>query len=258
MVNEVLDELLLGLEKKEFVVYFQPKVEIATGSVVGAEALVRRKQQGREILELPDAFLSKYEQHSVISHLDFFVVETVCSFLRSFGVDYPKIPISVNLSYITLLEHTVVDTITAICDKYDIDPQFLVLEMTERAELLDEDASTQLVDKFKAHNFKLSLDDFGSAYSNMITLAQVEFDEVKLDKSLIEHLESSNKSKIIVQSILRMCNDLEPTKMLAEGVEGEAQAALLQEYGCSYAQGYYYSPPLPQDKFFKKYVEPTR
>lgn len=255
MNDTLLTDLTTGLSNQEFIVHLQPKVELATDRIVGAEALVRRINQTDNSLIFPEEFISEYEREAIISHIDLYVLEQVCKTLEDWGREYEQIPISVNFSPITLLEPHIVNQISEICDRYHIDHQYIIIEITERVELVNNDSASALVDAFKNAQFKISLDDFGCAYSNIITLAQVEFDEVKIDKSLVEHLQDNKKNQIIVENVLKMCQDLTETETIAEGIEHKLQADILRQFGCTQAQGFYYSRPITMDVFYEKYIK---
>lgn len=115
--------------------------------------------------------------------------------------------------------------------------------------------ATSLVEEFKNNGFRISLDDFGCAYSNIVTLAQIEFDEVKIDKSLVDDLITNPKNRVIVKNMLLMCHELENTHTLAEGIETKEQADYLRSVNCHLGQGYYYAKPMPNEEFFEKYIK---
>ncbi len=255
MKDSLLSDLLSHLLDKEFMIYLQPQVKLEDGSIYGAEALIRRFDKSLGRMVYPDQFVPLYEQRSIIRHVDVFVIEEVCRLLESFQLQGTPIPISVNLSRVTLQEYGIVDTIAKICDRFNVAHDLLILEVTERVGLIENNVPTALVEDFKRHGFKISLDDFGCAYSNIITLAQIEVDEVKLDKSLVDNLTTNVKNLILVRNILRMCNELKDTSVLAEGIEGETQAKFLQQLGCHYGQGYYYSKPMDVEDFCEKYMQ---
>ncbi len=190
----------------------------------------------------------------IIRHVDMFVIESVCKLLKTWISEGKEIPISVNLSRVTLQEYGIVDSIVEICDRYQIPHHLLVVEVTERIGLIENDIASALIETFKSHGFHISLDDFGCAYSNIITLAQIEVDEVKIDKSLVDHIITNPKSRILVRNIVSMCNELEGSATLAEGIETKEQAQLLHEFGCRLGQGYYYSRPLPVEEFYQRYI----
>lgn len=252
--DTVLVELLEHLKDDEFMVYLQPQVWLKDGSLYGAEALIRMYDKKLQKMVFPDQFIPLYEEHSVIRHLDMFVLESVCKLQREWVELGKRIPISVNFSRITLQEYGIVDQIAQICDKYQVPHELVVIEITERVGLINNNVASMLVKNFKDEGFHLSLDDFGCAYSNIITLAQIEVDEVKIDKSLVDFILCNKKNKVLVKSILTMCNELDGTATLAEGIEDSDQGELLHQLGCTLGQGYHYSRPIPIDEFVEKYI----
>lgn len=252
--SELLLDLLTALEQGEFMIYLQGQINLEDGSLHGAEALIRRYDKDLQRIVFPDQFISLYEKQSIIRHVDIFVAEKVCQLLRQWlDQGIAPIPISVNFSRVTLLEYGIVEIIADICDQYQVPRKYMVIEITERMGLLENHLAGDLVRKLKKEGFQISLDDFGCAYSNMITLAEIEFDEVKLDKSLIDHVTYKEKHKVLVENIIRMCQSIGDITLLAEGIETEEQSKLLIDLGCKTGQGYFYSRPLPVEDFCSKY-----
>ncbi|MFI3254200.1 MAG: EAL domain-containing protein [Eubacteriales bacterium] len=252
--DSTLSDLLSFLDDGEFMIYLQPQVILKDASLYGAEALIRRFDKKNQKMVFPDQFISLYEQKSVIRHIDLFVVNEVCRLLATWIKTGKGIPISVNLSRVTLQEYGIVDTIVEICDKFEIPHELLVIEVTERVGLIENNVASALISAFKENGFNISLDDFGCAYSNIVTLAQIRVDEVKLDKSLVDHLITNSQNHILVKNVLTMCNELDGASTLAEGIEDESQAKMLHDLGCHLGQGYFYSRPIPVSEFEEKYI----
>ncbi len=252
--NILLQELFQSIAEDEFMVYLQPQIELSSEKVIGAEALIRRFDKKQQKMIFPDQFIPLYEKNSIIRHVDLFVIRRVCQLLQSWKHFDKTYPISVNLSRVTLLEYGIVKTISDILDEYEISHDLIVIEVTERIGLIENEVTTNLVDEFKRAGFKISLDDFGCAYSNIITLAQISVDEVKIDKSLVDNVLVNQKNRVIVKNMLSMCHELKDTSTLAEGIETKEQADFLRSVNCHLGQGYLYSKPIPDDEFFDKYV----
>lgn len=252
--DSILRDLLSYIANDEFLVYLQPQIELKSGRLIGAEALIRRFDKTNQKMVFPDQFIPLYEQKSVIRHVDIFVLNKVCKFLKSLIKEGNEIPISVNLSRVTLMEHNIVNTIARICDNYAIPRNLIVIEVTERIGIIENDVATSLIDQFKENGFKVSLDDFGCAYSNIVTLANINVDEVKVDKSLIDNILTNKTNEVIVESLIAMCNKINNTHTLAEGIETEEQADILSKFNCAYGQGYLYSRPIPLEEFLEKYI----
>lgn len=252
--NNILKDLFQGIAEEEFLVYLQPQVNLETEEVVGAEALIRRFDKKNNKMIFPDKFIPLYEENAMIRHIDLFVIRKTCQMLQEWKHFGKQFPISVNLSRVTLMEHGIVDTVSDILGEYEIEPKFIIIEVTERIGIIENDVASSLVDEFKAKGFKLSLDDFGSAYSNIVTLATISVDEVKIDKSLVDNILINPKNAVIVQSMLSMCLNLDNTHTLAEGIETKEQAEFLRSAMCHLGQGYYFSRPIPSEAFFQQYI----
>ncbi len=250
--NTMLKDLFTGIEQGEFLVYLQPQVDLKTEKVVAAEALIRRKRP--EKMVFPDQFIPLYEENNIIRHVDLFVVRKVCQLQKQWLQHGKELPVAVNLSRVTLTEYGIVKTITAILDEYEIPHHLVVIEITERIGVTENDVAGTLVDEFQSRGYHISLDDFGCAYSNIITLAKISFDEVKIDKSLIDDVLVNDKNQVIVEYMLGMCHKLPQTHTLAEGIETKEQADFLREADCDLGQGYYYSRPIPNEEFYENYV----
>ncbi|MFI3249711.1 MAG: GGDEF domain-containing phosphodiesterase [Eubacteriales bacterium] len=255
ITNAILQDIFRGIADDEFLVYLQPQVNLKTEEVVGAEALIRRLDRKTNKLIFPDSFIPIYEESATIRHVDLFVLRKTCQLINDWKHHGKEIKISVNLSRITLLEHGIVQTVSDILDEYNIDHGLIIIEVTERLGVTEGDITSHLVDEFKAKGFKLSLDDFGCAYSNIVTLAKISVDEVKIDKSLIDDVLTNEKNAVIVKNMLSMCEEFNETHMLAEGIETKEQAEFLSEAQCKLGQGYFYSRPIPSDEFFEKYIK---
>ncbi len=253
--DHVLSDLLFYLKQGEFMIYLQPQVNLEDASLHGAEALIRRYDKVEKKMVFPDQFIPLYEKKSIIRHIDIFVVEEVCKLLQRWQNEQRKlIPISVNLSRITLQEYGIVDTIVNICEKYQVPHEFLSIEVTERVGLLENTLGNTLINRFIEEGFRISLDDFGCAYSNIVTLAQIHVDEVKLDKSLVDDITNHKKNRVLVDSVIHMCQNLGDIPTLAEGIEDENQVEALKELKCNLGQGYLYSRPISVEEFCEKFM----
>ena len=244
MASEVLREI----EKGNFMVYYQPQLNIAEGELIGAEALIRKKNDNGEIIP-PDKFIPYYELEGVIRHVDLFVFRETCIAMRKWMKEGFAPKISVNMSRVTLMETNIAEYLKALCAQYEIDPKYITLEVTESISKLGHEQLQDLFKSLTQSGFTISLDDFGSKYSNLSILNDLDFSTVKLDKTLVDQLVSNGKSRSIMRSIIQMCRDIHVGHVLAEGVETGEQLELLSKYGCEYCQGYYFSRPLPLDKF---------
>lgn len=241
-------EVLKELEDDQFVVFFQPQMNIRTGKIVGAEALVRKKEHNGVLIP-PDQFIPFYEIEGVIRHVDFYVLRTVCAAMKKWREEGIELKISVNFSRVTLMEPDVVKSIGEICSQYGVKPESITIEVTESISKMDHEQLQELVREIGEAGFSISLDDFGSKYSNLAILTALKFDEIKFDKSLVDDLEKNTKSRIVMKNSIQMLQDLKNTHSLAEGIETQGQRDLLADYDCDYGQGFYFSKPLSMEAF---------
>ena len=248
-------ELIEALDRGEYTAFLQPKIDLNTGKLIGAEALVRRHDPNGNLV-LPGKFIPLFEAEGIIRHVDFYVFETVCLTLKKWKEEgLPQIPISVNLSRVTLMEHDVVEKLTDVCRKYDIPTSLIDIEVTESISKMAPEALSELVREITQAGFALSLDDFGSNYSNLSILSAMDFSELKLDKSLIDDIEHNPKSQVILKHTIKMCSEFKNTVSVAEGIETEGQKALLQKYNCQYGQGFYFAKPMDIENFAATYFK---
>lgn len=253
--SELIRKLTREIGEGKFKVFLQPQMELGTGELHGAEALVRRTNRKGE-LEPPIRFIPRYETEGIIRHVDFFVLERVCQLL----VDWKKsgctsFSVAVNMSRFTLLEHGIVDSMQEICGKYGVSPGQIVIEVTESMGQMDKVELMYLMISLREAGFSVSLDDFGAEYSNLSILVSLHFDEIKLDKSLIDNIVNKKQARIVTTHAIELCKELEIKTSVAEGIETQEQLELLKFFHCDVGQGYYFDPPLPEEQFEEKYIK---
>ncbi len=246
----VVETLLNELKNGMFMVYYQPKVELKTGKISGAEALIRKRDNDGNVVP-PNMFVPIYESEKIVRHIDFFVLETVCQILRKWMDEGIETLISVNLSRITFMEKNLVADVIQVCEKYNVPMNLIDLEITETSDKIDNNNLTNKIIEAKNAGLSVSLDDFGADYSNLKMLTSVEFSQVKLDKSLVDDICFDKKTKTVVEYAIKMCENLNMANTLAEGVETKEQQDALAEMNCKYGQGYLFSRPVPVDEFYK-------
>lgn len=248
-----IDEMEKAIREKEFVVYLQPQVDSVTNKVVGSEALVRwmSKEKG---MVAPVEFIPLFESNGMITKLDFYVWEEVCQILRRWKEDgHPERTISVNISAKDFYLTDLYTNITGLVEKYDINPRCLKLEITETAFALDVLEQSRLVSKFRDYGFTIEIDDFGSGYSSLNSLKDIEVDVLKLDMKFFERSFHPERAQKVVESMVSLAYNLN-MPVVAEGVETEEDVLTLQKLGCDIIQGYFYAKPMPIDDF-EKYIE---
>ena len=235
-----------ALKKHEFLIYLQPKYDIIMEKIVGAEALVRWGVNGRIIS--PGEFIPIFERNGLIDKLDRYVWEETVKYIKwRMDNKLPIFGISVNVSRIFLSMNNFIDDIIALVNKYNVPPRYLELEITESI-FSDVNLISDTVKKLRKNGFKILMDDFGSGYSGLNVLKEVEFDALKIDLKFFSR--NDKKSQNIIKSVLDIAHAID-IPAIAEGVETEEYIELLKNYGCNYAQGFYYSKPLPIDEFNK-------
>ncbi len=239
-----------ALEKEEFLVFYQPKVELKKYRLNGAEALCRWKHEGKMIL--PYRFIPVLENNGDIVRLDFYMLGHVCRDLKRWIEEGLKaVPVSVNLSRCHLGDPDLLSHITEIVDGYGVPHELIEIELTETTTDVDYQELKNLVTGLRERGFATSVDDFGVGYSSMNLLHELPWSIIKIDRSFIPVGDGSTedeKRKVLLKSIIEMVNSLD-LKSIAEGVETAEQVILLKENGCYYVQGYYFDKPMPVEDF---------
>lgn len=239
-----------AIEQNQFFIQLQPKYDMHTNKIVGAEALVRWEHPEKGLIR-PDMFVPIFEKNGFIISLDEYVWEETCKHISKW-IKYglKPVPISVNVSRIHIYDKHFIEKIFELVKKYDIPPELLELEFTESALLDDIDELYQLMQQLKEHHFVLLMDDFASGYSSLNTLKSAPFDTVKLDKDFISEICKSERDRLLVSSTVSLIN-CQKMDIVVEGVETKEQVEVLKDAGCRVAQGYYYSRPVNVSVFEK-------
>lgn len=240
-----------ALANREFVAYYQPKFDVITKEIVGAEALVRWMYADGTMVP-PFEFIELFEKNGQIQRLDFYMLEQVCIFQQNLiQKNMTIVPISVNFSRIHLYSSDFVQKVDHVVEKYDIPKHLIEIECTETAMSYDDELTKDILGKLQAQGFGIAMDDFGKAYSSLNTLCTMPLDIIKLDSGfLVATLENEKvKANKIIQGVVSLVHELS-LKIIAEGVETEEQYLFLKSVGCDYIQGYYFSKPLPEQTFF--------
>ena len=237
-----------AIRDKEFVIYFQPKYDVKTEKIVGAESLVRWINKDGSMV-MPGDFIPLYERDGLIVRLDEYVFREVCRFQKNIMEQGRKlIPVSVNLSRASIHHSGVVEHYVKIVKEYGIPSSCVPIELTETATLYNAQIKA-FTEELVNEGFKLHMDDFGSGYSSLITLNQLPFSTLKIDKSLIDYIDQE-KGRKVVQQVINLAHGLD-MDVIAEGVENFRQMELLREMKCDDIQGFYYACPQPEDVFRK-------
>ncbi|HIW20618.1 MAG TPA: EAL domain-containing protein [Candidatus Dorea intestinavium] len=232
-----------ALREKEFLIYLQPKYDLLTNHIIGAEALVRWNSKSEGFLP-PGKFIPLFEKNGFICELDQYIWEEACRFLKySIDQGLPRIPISVNVSRLDILILDVPNIMTNLINKYDLEPSDLHLEITESAYNECPELILAATNQLHKKGFILELDDFGTGYSSLNLLSEMALDVVKLDMRFARNMTSNAKQNIILAFILDLANRMGLT-VISEGVETKEQAEHLRNMGCDQAQGYFFSKPI--------------
>lgn len=240
-----------SLAEEQFCYLLQPRVNLLTGEIVGAEALARRVDTVGNII-FPDAFVEVMEQNGSIIKLDFLILRQVCKDMaRRLQENLPVVPVSVNLSRL----HTgVPDTarrIHEIVRQYKIPVKLLEFELTETILLTEFGGTKHLMDELRRYGYHVSIDDFGSGYAGINLWQEMDFDVLKLDKRfLCKELEERNA--VILPNVINIAQRLN-IEVVCEGVENEEQCAYLRQMGCTMAQGFWFSQPVTPERFYREY-----
>lgn len=244
--QKLLNDVSSAMENHEFEIYLQPKCNMYTGKIVGAEALVRWRHPEKGLIP-PGVFIPVFERNGFIKQLDAYIWEEAARWLRRWiDAGHRPFPISVNLSRIDIFGMDVCGVLDGILQKYRLDVGLLELEITESAYVNQPEAVIQTLERLTAHKFTLLMDDFGSGYSSLNMLSSVNVDILKIDMQFL--VRNDKKSKDILESVLHMSKWLD-LPVIAEGVEDQWQVDFLMGLGCIYAQGYYYYRPMPLPDF---------
>jgi len=237
-----------SLDNHDFLVYLQPKIDLASNEIVGTEALARW-QHPTEGLIMPDQFISLFESNGFILELDFYIYEKVCRLLRKWlDAGETVMPVSVNVSKAHLANRQFGSQLKSLIEQYQIPPDFLELELTESMLFDDAQEAVSMIRDLKDLGFSILIDDFGSGYSSLNLLKDLTVDVLKLDKEFFRKEGMTEKDKIIVDGIIRIAKDLN-LKILSEGVETQEQVDFLVEAGCHSVQGYFFAKPMPVEVF---------
>lgn len=251
-VKEIENDMNSALENNQYVVYFQPKHSFTTGKIVGAEALARWAHPTKGMV-FPDTFIPVFERNGFLIHLDMYILKETCKLIKSW-IDEGREPvtISVNMSQIHLKDVGFIHKLLAITEQYSVPPQFLEIELTESAIFENMEYFTKTVSALKQNGFTVSMDDFGSGYSSLNLLSELQVDVLKIDRMFLNKSSDTVRGKYIIESVINMAKNLGITTV-CEGVETAAQVAFLKKAGCDIAQGYFYSRPLSLESFESYY-----
>lgn len=244
----IVSDMKTALAENQFKVYFQPKYDLKTEEIVGAEALVRWIHPVKGFLS-PGEFIPLFERNGFITDLDLYIWDQCCQKMRAWiDAGNTATPLSINVSRADLYDPNLPQMMIAMIQKYRLSPKDLHLEITESAYTENPEQLIAAVCRMKKLGFIIEMDDFGTGYSSLNMLSELPIDILKLDMRFIQKEEKKHRDRSVLSFIISLAKWMN-LKVVAEGIETEAQVQLLQSLNCEYAQGYYYAKPLPQDQF---------
>lgn len=250
--RKLKEQLQHALVNQEFGLYLQPRVELSNLRIVGAEALVRWELPGQGTL-YPDSFIPLFEENGSIADLDFYMLKKVCGYLHNRQEQGQELfPISINFSRVTLYYQAFYETFHSIVDQYPIPYDCIEIEVTESAFNDIADIVLQMLNRLDEEGFPIAMDDFGSGYSNMNLLGSLPLRIIKLDKVFLQEADIHDRVKGIIICAVELAHTM-GVQIVCEGAETEPHVNFLREIGCDFAQGYYFTKPIPQKAFDQKY-----
>jgi len=241
-------ELLDALKNNELLLHYQPKVGLNGYSVTAVEALVRWQHPVYGLLG-PDLFIPVAEEHGLIDDLTWVVLEQAMAQCRSWSDQGLTVHMAVNMSSNTLKELDLPEKMDDLVQKYGQDPSQLILEVTETALMQELTKSLDILTRLRMRGFHLSIDDFGTGYSSLVQLHRAPFSEIKIDRSFVMDMDGDKESYAIIETVIVLGHKL-GMKVVAEGVETQANLEQLAAMGCDLAQGYHIARPMPGKEIF--------
>ena len=242
-----LEEIRQGMKAGQFEPYFQPKTDMKTGRLMGAEALARWVHPEYGVIA-PYAFIPLLERAKEMDELTFMMLEKSVAACRTLQDKGHSLVISVNLSLTSLTDITLADRVTQLVLDAGVDPHAIVLEVTESAAMTDVAHALENLARLRMHGFGLSIDDFGTGYASMQQLMRIAFSELKIDQSFVKDIAHNEALRIVVESSISLARKLR-VKSVAEGVETRQDWDTLKSLDCDIAQGYFIAKPMNLDAF---------
>jgi EAL domain-containing protein (putative c-di-GMP-specific phosphodiesterase class I)/ActR/RegA family two-component response regulator len=236
-----------AIEKGEFVLHYQPQIQVMTGHCVGLEALVRWQHPVHGLI-VPDRFIGFAEESDLIDALTWTVLKKgLAEMGRVIDQGGSPLSLSFNISVLSLRDLAFPDTLVALLGNFHVSPERIILEITETGLICNLSQTLDVLARLRMKGIRLSIDDFGTGYSMMEQLRNIPANELKIDRSLLQNLQVQNY-RVIVQKIIELAHELDVIAV-AEGVETRLQFDFLRSKSCDVAQGYFFSTPLPKIEF---------
>lgn len=242
-----LDEVLAGISHHQFEPFFQPKVALQDGRLLGAEALARWRHPVHGVVA-PYAFIPLLEQHAKIDELTMLMLEQSAQACHQWHLQGHDLSVAVNLSLVSLNNTGLVEDILNILKRADLSPRHMILEITETSAMTEAAAALEILTRLRMRGFGLSIDDYGTGFSSLKQLTRLPFTELKIDQIFVTGCASVPSNQAIIESSVGMASHLN-LKTVAEGIETEADWAFLQTTACDIAQGYFIAKPMDGASF---------
>jgi len=242
------NQIRVALKNEEFLVYYQPKVNLVSGQCQGMEALVRWQHPEKGLIA-PDDFIPLAEETGLIIQLDEWVMRSACQQFKEWkAAGYPVNNLSVNISARHFKEGSLLRHCKKVIEETQLLPKYIEIELTESALVDNYDSAKEILHEIHEMGIHIALDDFGTGYASMSYLKEFPFDTVKLDRSFVQGVPENSEDTAIVKAMIQLAEALN-LNMVAEGVETESQKYFLTDHGCAYGQGYLWSKPVDANEF---------
>jgi len=237
-----------ALEREEFILHYQPQLDLQTGRVIGNESLIRWNHPERGLIQ-PNDFIPLLEETGMIVPVGEWVIKTACAQNKAWQLaNLPAIPVSINLSGWQFQDDSLIEKIDAALTETGLDPRYLDLEITESVLMENTQETMRIINTLSEMGIRFSVDDFGTGYSSLSYLKQFKIDTLKIDRSFIRDITTDPDDASIVTAIIVMAHSLN-LSLVAEGVETKEQASFLRNLSCETVQGFLYHRPMPADQF---------
>jgi len=246
--QSIEESLRRALERQEFALHYQPKINLRTGEITGAEALIRWTHPVRGPIS-PARFIPVAEDCGLILPIGDWVLREACKQARSWmDVGLPLAKVAVNISAMAFRQESFLENVFATLKETGLDPPCLELELTESVLMKHADSTKSILESLRAEGIHVALDDFGTGYSSLSYLTKFPIDALKIDQSFVRQISTTPSETTIVRAVIGMGRSLK-LQVIAEGVEMQEELAFLQAQQCDEAQGYYFSRPLAAPQF---------
>ena len=253
-ISDNLRKLKEVIQQGKFCTFFQPKANVRTGEICGAEALIRYYDEENGAIS-PARFLPQIEKAGFIRLIDLFVLKDVCRILKGWiKSGWTPFPISLNFSRATILEPGILEETNEIVEGAGVPKELIQIEVTETIGCIDTSSLKEIVEQFTEAGYKIALDDFGAEYSNIYVLYSLNLSALKLDRRIVSDIYHDKRARFVVENIIHICKELQ-IESVAEGVETEEHLGVLKEMDCDVIQGYLLNKPLTEEEFEKQYIK---